>query len=102
MTLPLSALRAGPLGPRSLLGGIPASRRSLGRDLAREHTRADRARPLPQLGGNDRDRRPVRRAFDMAAEGVLERTEQQPSELDETAGNHDALGIENVREAGEP
>src|SRR5207245_2002316 len=26
---PLSALRAGPLGPRSLLGGIPASRRSL-------------------------------------------------------------------------
>src|SRR5689334_6388084 len=27
--LPLSALRARPLGPRSLLGGIPASRRSL-------------------------------------------------------------------------
>ena len=26
---PLSALRAGPLGPRSLLGGIPTSRRSL-------------------------------------------------------------------------
>jgi len=28
-SFPLSALRAGPLGPRSLLGGIPASRRSL-------------------------------------------------------------------------
>jgi hypothetical protein len=26
---PLSSLRSGPLGPRSLLGGIPASRRSL-------------------------------------------------------------------------
>ena len=26
---PLLALRAGPLGPRSLLGGLPASRRSL-------------------------------------------------------------------------
>src|SRR5690242_5491114 len=105
------ATRSGTSGSRTNDGSVsptltsaPSSLHHLSTfsDGARERGGADDARELTELGGHDRDRRPVRRALDAAGERAPQRLEQQLAEIDQPARHHDQLGIEDVHEAGEP
>src|SRR5215831_1062503 len=89
ITFPLSALRAGPLGPAHCSAGYPPrdARSRFQQQLSREHGCTNRAGALAELGGHDRDRRPVLRTFDVSAKRVLQRPEQKIAEFDETAGD---------------
>jgi uncharacterized alpha-E superfamily protein len=66
-----------------------------GRDqLARERRRADHARGIAQLTGDDRHVRAVRRALEMPRERRTQRREQRVTELDEPARHEGRDAVE--------
>src|SRR3954452_12190981 len=70
-------------------------------DGACHHAGADETGVLAERRGDDVDGRTVPRPFELPAEELAQRLEQHVAELDEAAGDHDELGVEDVDETDE-
>src|SRR5207248_2023716 len=78
-----------------------ASGRRRSQQRAGERGRADDAGPLAERGRYEAHDRTVTTALEVLGERRAERLEQQRPELDEAAGDHDELRVEDVRERHE-